>query len=107
VRAEYFFLVVLHYSFLQEYQRVEQEEQEFSRYIFILGVLQAEYFFLVVLHYSFLQDYQRVEQEELEFSRCIFILWILQAYLYTCTVPNINKWFKNVLQYVSYEMEIV
>ena len=77
VRAEYFFLVVLHYSFLEDFKRVEQEKIEFSRYIFILGVLQAEYFFLVVLHYSFLQEYQRVEQEEQEFSRYIFILGVL------------------------------
>jgi len=33
VRAEYFFLVVLHHSFLQDHPRVLQEIMEFSRYI--------------------------------------------------------------------------
>jgi hypothetical protein len=31
VRAEYFFLLVLHSAFLEDYTRVEEEKLEFSR----------------------------------------------------------------------------
>ena len=35
VRAEYFFLAVLHFSILQDHPRVEQEQLEFTRFVYI------------------------------------------------------------------------